>query len=118
MSCYRLDMVQRPRFLLLDEPTAALEPRETDRLLDVVASLRDKGTGIILVSHRLGEICRIGERRCEGRLDSSVAQRRVLKHRRLPQNKKRAPTRGLCLSPALSLLQPFRHEIQVPFHDR
>jgi ABC-type sugar transport system ATPase subunit len=55
-------MVQRPRFLLLDEPTAALEPRETDRLLDVVSSLRDRGTGIILVSHRLGEICRIGNR--------------------------------------------------------
>ena len=51
-------LLQRPRFLLLDEPTAALEPRETDRLLEVVARLRDRGTGIILVTHRLGEVCR------------------------------------------------------------
>ena len=55
-------LLQRPRFLLLDEPTAALEPRETDRLLDVVSRLRDRGTGIILVTHRLGEVCRIADR--------------------------------------------------------
>jgi ABC-type sugar transport system ATPase subunit len=55
-------LLQRPRFLLLDEPTAALEPRETDRLLEVVGRLRDRGTGIILVTHRLGEVCRIADR--------------------------------------------------------
>ena len=55
-------LLQRPRFLLLDEPTAALEPRETDRLLEVVARLRDRGTGIILVTHRLGEVCRVADR--------------------------------------------------------
>ncbi|TFV59820.1 sugar ABC transporter ATP-binding protein [Geodermatophilus sp. DF01-2] len=55
-------LLQRPRFLLLDEPTAALEPRETDRLLGVIARLRERGTGIILVSHRLGEVCRIADR--------------------------------------------------------
>ena len=55
-------LVQKPRFLLLDEPTAALEPAETDRLLAVISSLRDKGTGIILVTHRLGEICRVADR--------------------------------------------------------
>jgi ABC-type sugar transport system ATPase subunit len=55
-------LLQRPRFLLLDEPTAALEPRETDRLLEVIGRLRDRGTGIILVTHRLGEVCRIADR--------------------------------------------------------
>ena len=55
-------LLQRPRFLLLDEPTAALEPRETDRLLEVVSRLRDRGTGIILVTHRLGEVCRVADR--------------------------------------------------------
>jgi ABC-type sugar transport system ATPase subunit len=55
-------LLQQPRFLLLDEPTAALEPYETDRLLDVVTSLRDRGTGIILVTHRLGEVCRVADR--------------------------------------------------------
>ena len=55
-------LLQRPRFLLLDEPTAALEPRETDRLLDVITRLRDRGTGVILVTHRLGEVCRVADR--------------------------------------------------------
>lgn len=55
-------LAQEPRFLLLDEPTAALEPRETDRLLQVLSTLRDSGTGIILISHRLGEICQVGDR--------------------------------------------------------
>jgi ABC-type sugar transport system ATPase subunit len=55
-------LLQRPRFLLLDEPTAALEPRETDRLLQVIARLRDRGTGVILVTHRLGEVCRVADR--------------------------------------------------------
>lgn len=55
-------LLQGPRFLLLDEPTAALEPRETDRLLEVIGRLRDRGTGIILVTHRLGEVCRVADR--------------------------------------------------------
>lgn len=55
-------LLQKPQFLVLDEPTAALEPRETDRLLEVISSLRDRGTGIILVTHRLGEVCRVADR--------------------------------------------------------
>ncbi len=55
-------LLEKPRFLLLDEPTASLEPRETDRLLDVISSLRDRGTGIILITHRLGEVCRVADR--------------------------------------------------------
>ena len=55
-------LIHRPRYLLLDEPTAALEPQETRRLLDVMTSLRDRGTGIILVSHRLGEIVDVADR--------------------------------------------------------
>jgi ABC-type sugar transport system ATPase subunit len=55
-------LIHRPRYLLLDEPTAALEPRETQRLLDVMTKLRERGTGIILVSHRLGEIAEVADR--------------------------------------------------------
>jgi ABC-type sugar transport system ATPase subunit len=55
-------LIHRPRYLLLDEPTAALEPQETRRLLDVMTSLRERGTGIILVTHRLGEIAEVADR--------------------------------------------------------
>ncbi len=51
-----------PRYLFLDEPTAALEPRETHRLLEVIHRLRDSGTGVILVTHRLGEVIDVADR--------------------------------------------------------
>jgi D-xylose transport system ATP-binding protein len=50
------------RLLVLDEPTAALSPRETDLLLGWVDSLREKGTTCIYVSHRLDEIFRLCDR--------------------------------------------------------
>ena len=42
-----------PDLLLLDEPTAALDAREVDRLFAVIRSLRARGIGMIYVSHRL-----------------------------------------------------------------
>lgn len=40
-----------PAYLLLDEPTAGLDPRERTRLLGVLDALVDSGTGVALVSH-------------------------------------------------------------------
>jgi ABC-type sugar transport system ATPase subunit len=48
--------------IVMDEPTAALDDRETDLLFQVVEQLRDEGKGIIYVSHRLAEIFRIADR--------------------------------------------------------
>ncbi len=50
------------RILVMDEPTAALTEREVDRLLEIIAELRDDGIGIIYISHRLDEIYRIAGR--------------------------------------------------------
>jgi ribose transport system ATP-binding protein len=44
------------RVLLLDEPTSALTLAETDRLLEVMARLRDQGRSLLLVSHKLDEV--------------------------------------------------------------
>ena len=46
----------------MDEPTAALTPREVDGLLQVVSELRTQGIGIIYISHRLDEIDAIADR--------------------------------------------------------
>ena len=48
--------------LILDEPTASLTERETERLFGIIAQLRQKGAGIIYISHRLEEVGRIADR--------------------------------------------------------
>lgn len=48
--------------LVLDEPTASLTERETDRLFSIIERLRVAGTGIIYISHRLEELSRIADR--------------------------------------------------------
>lgn len=49
-------------FLVLDEPTASLPADEVERLFAALRPLRDKGVGMIYVSHRLDEIFRIADR--------------------------------------------------------
>jgi ribose transport system ATP-binding protein len=44
------------RVLLLDEPTTASTPSEVERLFDVIRKLRDNGTAILFVSHKLDEV--------------------------------------------------------------
>jgi len=50
------------RILVMDEPTAALSPREVEGLFTIIGELRDAGIGIIYVSHRLTEILEIADR--------------------------------------------------------
>jgi ribose transport system ATP-binding protein len=50
------------RIIILDEPTSSLTLSETDRLLAAVAALRKAGTGIIYITHRLGEIVTCADR--------------------------------------------------------
>ena len=66
------------RILVMDEPTSALASDEIERLLDIMSGLRDAGTSIIFVSHKLDEVFRISDRitvlrdgRSVGRLKSS-----------------------------------------------
>jgi ABC-type sugar transport system ATPase subunit len=53
---------QRCRLLILDEPTAALETREIERLFAVLARMKGQGTAIIYVSHRLDEVVALADR--------------------------------------------------------
>jgi ribose transport system ATP-binding protein len=51
-----------PSVLVLDEPTSAMPAPEVERLLDLVAAVRHRGTSVLYVSHRLGEIFRVADR--------------------------------------------------------
>ena len=48
--------------LILDEPTASLSAAEAERLFAVIERLRQRGVGILYISHRLGDIRRIADR--------------------------------------------------------
>lgn len=50
------------KVLILDEPTSALTPREADSLFAILRELRDAGTAIIFISHRLPEVFEISDR--------------------------------------------------------
>ncbi len=49
-------IADKGRILILDEPTAALPAEDAERFFDVLRRTRERGTAIVLVSHRLDEI--------------------------------------------------------------
>lgn len=60
------------KVLILDEPTAALESREVERLFTLIVRMKHEGTGILYVSHRLDEVVRLADR-CTVLRDGQVA---------------------------------------------
>jgi ribose transport system ATP-binding protein len=48
--------------LVLDEPTASLTERETERLFSLIEQAKREGVGIVYITHRVSEIKRIGDR--------------------------------------------------------
>jgi len=55
-------LVTDPKVLLLDEPTTALGPHEVEALHRTLAACRDRGVGVVYVSHRLPEVLEIADR--------------------------------------------------------
>ena len=53
---------ENTRVLILDEPTAPLSDVEIEELFKFVRSMRDRGVGIIYISHRMGELQEISDR--------------------------------------------------------
>ena len=53
---------RKPKILVLDEPTSALTDRETERLFDIIRSLKAQGIACIYISHKLDEVFTIADR--------------------------------------------------------
>jgi ribose transport system ATP-binding protein len=54
-------LIEKPKLLILDEPTSALNARESARLLDLVRLLPQQGTTVLYVSHRLDEVFSVSQ---------------------------------------------------------
>ena len=52
-------LVTNAKIILLDEPTASITGSETRKLFDVVRKLKDQGTAVLFVSHKLEEVYEI-----------------------------------------------------------
>jgi branched-chain amino acid transport system ATP-binding protein len=55
-------LAQRPRLLLLDEPTAGMNPTETAEMLAVIRALKGRGMTILLIEHKLDLVMQLSDR--------------------------------------------------------
>ncbi|HCP72441.1 MAG: heme ABC transporter ATP-binding protein [Actinobacteria bacterium BACL4 MAG-121022-bin9] len=55
-------LIYDAKVLILDEPTAVLTPQETDELLNIMRTLKNKGTSIIFITHKLREVQEVADK--------------------------------------------------------
>src|SRR5262249_52378387 len=55
-------LATHPKILVFGEPTASPNEDQVERLLAIIGKLRERGLGIVYVSHRLGEVLGISDR--------------------------------------------------------
>jgi simple sugar transport system ATP-binding protein len=53
---------QNAKVLVFDEPTAVLTPQETDELMAIMRQLKEQGTAIIFITHKLREVREVADR--------------------------------------------------------
>lgn len=53
---------RRAEVLILDEPTAVLTPQETDELIAIMRQLKESGTSIVFITHKLREVRAVADR--------------------------------------------------------
>src|SRR6201985_887524 len=66
-------LMENPKFLILDEPTAVLTPQEADHLFIVLERLKAEGRAILYISHKLEEVKRLCDTATILRLGKKVA---------------------------------------------
>ena len=79
-------LAMEPKVLVLDEPTAGLDPRGRDRILGMVRELHREGTTVVMVSHSMEDVASLATRMVvlsHGRLATQGAPREVFKQREL-----------------------------------
>ncbi|MEV8266739.1 ABC transporter ATP-binding protein [Microbacterium sp. NPDC076911] len=62
------------KVLVFDEPTAVLTPQETDELMEIMRQLKDAGTSIVFITHKLREVREVADRITVIRLGKVVGE--------------------------------------------
>lgn len=55
-------LVGEPRVIILDEPTAALGVAQTAEVLNLIERLRERGHGVVLISHNMADVLAVADR--------------------------------------------------------
>jgi alpha-D-ribose 1-methylphosphonate 5-triphosphate synthase subunit PhnL len=55
-------LIAKPRLLLLDEPTASLDPHTTDRVVDLLNSIKQQGVAMLAIFHHPALVDRLADR--------------------------------------------------------
>ena len=55
-------LAMEPKYLVLDEPTAGLDPRGRDEILAQIEELHNQGMTVVLVSHSMDDVARLTKR--------------------------------------------------------
>jgi D-xylose transport system ATP-binding protein len=66
-------LLGQPKVVLLDEPTAALGVQQTAQVLDLVKRLKERGLGVVMISHNLANVFEVADRIVVLRLGKRVA---------------------------------------------
>jgi D-xylose transport system ATP-binding protein len=66
-------LLGEPKVVLLDEPTAALGIVQTRQIIDLITRLRERGLGVVVISHNLVDIFQVADRIAVLRLGRMVA---------------------------------------------
>jgi D-xylose transport system ATP-binding protein len=66
-------MLGEPRIVVLDEPTAALGVAQTRQVLDLILRLKERGLGVVLISHNVLDVFEVSDRIIVLRLGRRVA---------------------------------------------
>jgi D-xylose transport system ATP-binding protein len=55
-------LLGEPKMVILDEPTAALGVAQTREVLNLIRRLRDRGLGVVVISHNLADVFEVADR--------------------------------------------------------
>jgi D-xylose transport system ATP-binding protein len=66
-----------PKVVMLDEPTAALGVAQTAQVLNLVERLRERGLGVVLISHNMADVLAVADRVVVLRLGHNAGEFRI-----------------------------------------